>query len=281
MNWKKNALLALCVASMGLIGCGPGGEDGPGETYTYVLSTGDIPASAGGMGVGFNLDGMVSDAATDACNDTPDVTSSISGEVGVDNSLASVVTILGDMIEGGIRGALEEQIAAGTFLLLVEVSGVNSTVNDTSVNVRLFLGEANGEITLEGGRIAAGQTFTEGMVLANVTASISSGVLSFESPTLPLSLNISDANIMLTLRSARLRAVIGATGLTEGEIGASVTVADVVQLGEDLGQGDIVNEETIRSLNLPDLDPNADGTVCNSISVGLSFEAVSANPSAS
>jgi hypothetical protein len=268
-----------------LVGCGDpvSTVDDPtdGETYTYVLSTGDIPASAGGMGVGFNLDDAVSDGATEACNDAPDVTSSISGEVGVDNSLASVVTILGDMIEGGIQGALEEQIAAGTFLLLVEVTDVDSTAVDESVGVRLFLGTTTETITLEGGRIAPGQTFAEGTILASLpvgTAAIAGGTLSFSSDTLPLSLSIDGNDIMLTLRSAQLRADISSTGLTNGEIGASVTVADVVQLGEDLGQGDVVNEGTIRSLNLPDLEPTADDTVCDSISVGLSFEAVTANP---
>jgi len=284
MNWKKSALLALVVASMGmLVACGPGEEPGDdptdGETYTYVLSTGDIPEVMAGMGVGFNLDGLVSDNVTEACNDVADITSSVSGEEGVDNALAGVIPILGGMIEGGIQGALEEQIAAGTFLLLVEVSDVDSTAVDESVGVRLFLGTTTETITLEGGRIAPRQTFAMGTVLASLpigTAAITGGTLSFQSDSLPLSLSISGADIRLTLRSARLRADISATGLTNGEIGAFVTVADIVQLGEDLGQGEVVNEGTIRSLGLPDLDPTADDTICDSISVGLSFEAVSA-----
>jgi hypothetical protein len=282
MNGNEMARLALIVSALGtLVGCGPSGERGPsGETYTYVLSTAHMPASAGGMGVGFNLDGAVSDGATEACNDAPDVTSFITGEPGVDNSVGSVVPYGG--MDSAFRTAVEEQIAAGTLLLLIEVSDVDIFTSDASVGVRILLGTTTEPITLVGGRIAPGQTFTEGTVLANIAigdAAITAGTLAFEISALPLSLTIDGTDLMLTLRDTHFRADISATGLTQGQIGGSLTVADVVQLADDLGRSEISNEEVIRSLGLPDLDPNAaDDTVCNSISVGLSFEAVTANP---
>lgn len=281
MNWKKNAQLALSISALGMVGCGPGETTMPGATYTYIVNTADVPEAdmTTGRIPGFNLDGVDSSGASDRCDDAPDFVSSVSGAAGVDNQLGgNVIGLLGDMLgPDGVQGAVREQIAAGSFLLLLEVSDVESFNNDPDVSVRLILGAFAGTIMLDGdGLVAPGQTFTSMSVLATIpSAAIVGGRLTVEAPSLPLTLDVDGNSITLNLVEARVGGTISATGMTDGEIGAQISVAEIVTLGEMLAPGTIT-EDLVRSVALPDLDPNADGTVCDAISAGLTFAATTA-----
>jgi hypothetical protein len=285
MNWKKNAQLALSISALGMVGCGPTEMmmvDPPGgPVYTYIVNTADVPEAdmTTGRIAGFNLDGVDSTGASERCDDAPDFVSSVTGTSGVDNQLGgNVIGLLGDMLgAGGVQGAVREQIASGAFLLLFEVSDVDSFNNDPSVSVRLLLGGFSGTIMLDGdGLVAPGQTFTSMRVLATIpSAAIVGGRLSIEAPSLPLTLDVDGNSITLNLVQARVGGTISATGMTDGEIGAQISVAEIVTLGEMLAPGTIT-EDLVRSVALPDLAPNADGTQCEAISAGLTFGATTA-----
>lgn len=288
MNWKKNALTALAISAIGgtTVACGPGTEPGDdpddGMTISYIVSTADVPEpdmTTGNL-PGFDLDGMNSAGTSDNCNDAPDFTSSISGATGVDNQLgANVIGLLGDMLgPDGVQGAVREQIASGSFLLILKVHDIDNFNNDESVSVDLVLGAASGAITLgSDGLIAPGQTFTSMRALGTISgASISGGRLTVSADTLPLTLAVSGNEVTLNLTSARISGTITATAMTRGEIGAQISVAEIVTLGEMLAPGTIT-EDLVRSVAMPDLDPSADPTVCDAISAGLTFEATTAN----
>lgn len=285
MDWKKNALIAF--AALALTACGGGGGGGgtddpnDGETVTYIVSTADVPeVNAAEEAPGFDLDGLPGVAATDRCDDAVDYTSPITGAANVDNQLsANVIGLLGGMLKSGVTGAIEEQIAAGTFLLLMEVNDIDSYTNDGSVSVRLILGALPAGTTMAmvgaDGRLTAGQTFTSMTVLAEIDgAEIDGGRFEVAADSLPLSLAVDGMDLTLTLNEARIAANISETGLSDGEIGAQLAVSDLVNLANMFGLG--VDEMTIRGVAQPDLDPNADGSVCNAISAGLTFEATTA-----
>jgi len=285
MDWKKNALIALSALALAACGGGGGGggPDNPddGDTVTYIVSTADVPeVNADDEAPGFDLDGAPGVAASDRCDDALDYTSPITGAANVDNQLsANVIGLLGGMLDGGVTGAIEEQIAAGTFLLLMEVNDIDSYTNDGSVNVRLILGQLPAGTTMAmvgaDGRLTAGQTFESMTVLAEIDgAEIDGGRFEVAADTLPLSLAVDGMDLTLTLNEARIAANISETGLSDGEIGAQLAVSDLVNLANMFGLG--VDEMTIRGVAQPDLDPNADGSVCNAISAGLTFEATTA-----
>ena len=204
MNSKKIVLVALMISVLG-IGCGPTEVVAEPITVTYVVNTADVPEpDAMDRLPGFDLDSANGTAATDRCDDALDFTSPITSAGGVDNQLgANVIGLLASMLPAGVAGSIEEQIAAGTFLLLMEVSDINSFNNDSSVNVTLFLGALPAGTTMAmvggDGRLTAGQTFTSMTTLATVTgAAIVGGRLTVAADSLPLSLTVSGTAVTLT-----------------------------------------------------------------------------------
>ncbi len=269
----------------GVVGDGGVGDGGPdptgGVTVTYIVNTADIPEPdfTSGRVPGFNLDGEDSTGTSERCDDTPDFVSSVTGARGVDNQIGgNVIGLLGEMFgPDGVQGAFREQIAAGSFLLLFEVADIDSFNDDASVRVRLLLGAFDGTIMLDrSGLVAPGQTFTSMRVLATIpVAAISGGRLDIEAPSLPLTLEVNGSAITLNLTQARLGGTISATGMTDGEIGGEISMANLVNLGEALDPVTFT-EDLLRSIALPDLDPSPDGTRCDAVSAGLTFRATTA-----
>lgn len=307
MNWKT---LSICLAlGTSALAAGCGGDTTPPpveSTHSYILSGGDIPMpTSDGFAVGFNLDDMVNDGLGDGCvGEAADFTSSISGAEGVDNQLAGVVGLLAGELEGGVAGALRDQIAAGSFLLVMEVTS-NGIVNDSTAEVHLFLANSPGAMcdnagmtcpansicpedataaepahcgptTDADGVIVGGQTYTMAMNIATVPATITSGHLLIDVDSLPLSLVIGGDTLSLELLRASIGGDLTATEISNGEIGAEVTVMNILDVAAVAGFD--ITEDLIRTVAHPDLDPRADGVDCDSISAGLSFSAVSANP---
>jgi hypothetical protein len=124
----------------------------PPETHYYVVSELSIPEVMMGRAAGFNLDGMVSTGMGSTCVDlTEDYTSLTDpSENGVDNALAGLVPQLGMLLQDSCpRGTpaaeclstvLQQQIAEGDLLLIMEVGDINSFNNDSNVTVRFHLG---------------------------------------------------------------------------------------------------------------------------------------------
>jgi hypothetical protein len=125
-------------------------------TLTYVVDFLSIPRAMSGQAPGFNLDGIDSGAGSTEPGVTceryqPDYTSVFdNGHVGVDNALAGLLGSLQSFIpvancpngmqEGCLDAILAEQIADGSVLLLVELTGVNSLTYDSDIQMQLVLG---------------------------------------------------------------------------------------------------------------------------------------------
>lgn len=272
--------LALVLLAAGCAERGPcaGYEDCPGEgmTITYVLSTADVPPPDGlGQTVGFDLDGAPGSGTGARCDDALDFTSRVTGATNVDNQLS---TNVGTIIDGPEpRSVFESRIASGELLLLFEVGEVQSFTHDDAVTVRVITARLPAGVTspMIGAdrRLLPGQTFVEGTVLATIEdAEIADGRLEIRADALPLSILFGEAAASVTIRDLRIAADIRETGLTGGELGGGVGLRDLVAF---LGMlGSTTTEEELRAMLHPDLDASADGSVCDAVSLGLSFEAI-------
>ncbi len=104
--------------------------------------------------------------------------------------------------------------------------------------------------------IAAGQTFSVFTDLGTVSGSITAGQLSATTDALPLSFAAMGRNITLTLHSVRFGGRITATGITNGEFGAQILIAELMQTVMDLGF--MID---ITTFVAPDMMPSAPGNM--------------------
>lgn len=305
--WKKLVLVGLLSGSLIAVGCGDDGgttpavdsgapdttsgmDTGGGGTGTpfmsadmdFVASRLDI-ARVGGDGTvdGFNLDGIVSDNADPMGCFIEDGTSP-SGVTGIDNQFAVLVPTLESLGELDITMTLVDAINDGSILVLMALTGADSTEDD-SVVANLHLGEVTGggAPMLAGDSIAPGQMFTitsTDTIMA--TGSITGGRFSASVDNIALNLPLAEGTeIALNIRNAELAADIidGASpSLGDGLIGGSLNVMEIVDAiaaVPDFAEFESIARDTLE--NMADLEPNGDGD-CQNISVGLEFDAVAA-----
>jgi hypothetical protein len=259
------------------------------ETRVYVLNAITIPTASDGAIDGFNLDRRDSGEGIDdaeTCNDfQPDFVSAVDpGHIGVDNQFAARVAPL---LEGAAMTDLDatilEQINSGSLLLMVEVTDIDSFEYDAEISLQLLLGELPAGTTTPmldaGGRLAAGQTFTVMQTLGPaVRGDIYDGRLRAATESLTLSLTIMDRPLSRVITRPELRFDISSTGLSNGVIGGSLVVADIIEAIRMIPElmsfvGTAMSVLTMYA----DLQPStAMPTTCEAISIGLSFGATTA-----
>ncbi len=244
-----------------------------------------VPATAGSTIVpGFNVDGRVSDASDATTCGHADFTSPPpDNSPGVDNQLGAVAKTFG--LDGQVSDLFQTGIAAGQLLLMVELDHVQDAQNDSCVTAGFLSGRLPTDVALPAlepdGTLAPGQSFDlDGAFLASdgtplyavQQATITGGVLDTGltslSPTYPV------AGIQVPLTFNRLRVTLSGDRGSDGLIGGSVSVDAIASL-LDAGLG-TSNPLVIAALRTQaDLDRDASGT-CQSLSTGLTFDAVSA-----
>ncbi|MCA9610057.1 MAG: hypothetical protein KC619_30885 [Myxococcales bacterium] len=274
------------------------------RTLTYVIGTVALPEATPdpdgegpqrGQAAGFNVDDMDSGNGSDAIDANCEefnqdfVAVTDSNHAGVDNALQGLVGTIegllnaadcpGMMTAGCLDATLQQQILDGSLILLVEVSGVNDFMYDSSVTVQMHLGQVPGmgmPMEGSGGGLAGGQTFESTMALGSpVTGDIFAGRLRVATPMLPLSIMAGDFNLTLQITQAQVRFNITETAMTNGAIGGVVTVDAIVMAASALMPG---IEDTVRSVveSVADVDPGSDPAVCTALSLGLTFSGVDA-----
>lgn len=273
-------------------------------TRAYVVSEITLPEATGETGrrraAGFNLDGLdvrePDDSTSDCTRRDEDFGStSEDGVLGVDNAVQGFIRtiegILSDCPGGTSRGCLDatlrEQIDSGALVMLVEVSGINDYDYDDAVSVQVLLGQRIGDATPTlgaDGRLASGQSYEpaldpDGAPLLLGPAypgDIYQGRLRIHTDRLALSINTGVRQLDLTLIQAELRFDISETTLTNGMIGGALpneaVIAAAVMVSPDA-------ESLVRIAveGASDIAPSSDPAVCTSLSVGITFQATSAN----
>jgi hypothetical protein len=263
---------------------------------TYVVSVIDIPEASGGAAPGFNLDGLNSGEGSTASDATceefnPDFVNSVEADhVGVDNALQGLVGTIegllsasdcpGGTTDGCLGATLQEQIAEGSLILLMEVSGINDFQFDSEVELQLFLGAVPGDgMPMVGGdgQLAADQEFEVAQMLGDpVAGDIFQGRLRATTPTLTITVDTGDFMLPLMISNAEVRFDISESSLDNGQIGGFLRTEDIIAAASEIMPG---IEETVRSVieSVADVQPSAaDPAICDSVSVGLTFGATTA-----
>lgn len=266
-----------------------------GETRTFIVNALTVPDGADGTAAGFNLDGIDSGngGGGETCEDfQPDylpLTTHDPDQVGVDNSLIAVLGALQGIVDFDVNASLEEQLASGSLLLLVQVSGIDSLQNDPEIEMQLMLGELPDGATLEfdgTGAIAADQTFDVAMALGTpVKGDILDGRVAAQTSGLTLRVDTGDIALDLQIITPEVRFNITGGGLDAGQIGGVLNLDQLVTSAAQIPQvaefcdGDPECPAARDLLGIyADVNPSsADPEVCEALSVGIAFSATTAN----
>lgn len=204
------------------------------------------------------------------------------GLAGIDNQLVGVLLSQTSSFFSGLalESRLRAQIASGALLLAIRINDLGAFDHDSSIAVDLFLVDARdctaSPCALRDGRVEADAAWMqrEGPAIATGLAGrIEGGELFVAAFDLPLPV---DASETLVLRDARLSARISRTELVLGDLGAAVRVEDLLALAETRApdEGTLVQRLLVMHA---DLEPSeGDPQACSSVSVGMSWRAVSA-----
>jgi len=275
------------------------------RTLTYVVSTIQLPEATpdpDGDGpqrsraAGFNVDSqdsgngsMALDANCEQFNqDFVSVTDA--NHVGVDNALQGLVGTIeglldaedcpGMMTAGCLDANLQDQITSGSLLLVIEVTGVNDFMYDSSITMQMHLAEVPGggmPMAGSGGGLAGGQMFSSMMALGTpVDGDIFAGRLRASTSLLPLTITAGGFDLALNITQAQVRFNITENALSTGAIGGVITVDALVEAAAGIMPG---IEDTVRSVveSVADVTPtSADPAVCEALSLGLTFTGVDA-----
>lgn len=299
MNYVKAALTLILAAAM-VGGCGDDGgatdgstpiaDAGPGETLFYVASVLGVgqadPTGDPSIVPGFNLDGLVSDAADPAGCLHADFTSpSPDNQPGVDNQLGPILSSVGSSID--VEGSLSENILDGSLLLLFELERVNDRVNDPEVGLNIFIGQMPAGVDAPAdadgdGLIDPGQTIdidpaslVGGMALVSVSGAIVNGRVNAGPVDIEINLPVA-GGLLLNIRDAEVRLSIAGDTVTAGIIGGALDVNETVSTIVAIDP-DAIPETLARSVleAQADLVPDAAGA-CTAVSVGLTFDGIAA-----
>lgn len=264
-------------------------------TQTWVVSVVGLPEAMGDQAAGFNLDNIDSGEGSDGtCEEFAQDFRGLNdpAHVGVDNALQGLVGTIetaaldaedcGGSTDGCLDRTLQEQITAGSLLLIMEVSGINDYQFDDAVMLQLALAEVPGGGMPEvggDGRLTAGQTFAS---MQSVGAPVSGDIFRgrLRAQTNGLTINISAGGFMLPLviSDAQVRFDIATDGssLSNGQIGGSILGSDIVAAIMEIDPSLVETAQGLIS-TLADIGPSAgDAQTCEAVSVGLTFSAVQA-----
>ncbi len=268
------------------------GDELAGETRTYVISALTVPDGSDGNAAGFNLDGLnsgdVYEGDTCAEQELDYGSTTDPDQVGVDNSLIEVLGAVGTVVDDfDVNESLREQITSGSLLLLLEVSGIDSFRYDDAVSVQIRLGAVPAGATLgvTGGVLDAGQAYDVAMELgAAVNGDIYDGRVRVTAQMLNINITLEGMSLELRISSPQIRFDISETGLTNGQIGGTVTLDDLIEAAVEI---EAVQEfcgtdpecGAVRELlgGFADITPSADDPeTCEALSVGIAFDGTTA-----
>jgi len=229
----------------------------------------------GGVSMGWDLDGIVSDEADPAGCFVADLTHP-DGSPGIDNAFGGLLPAL-EATQGAALGALiQRAVDSGELLLILELTDQGDGCLDFNV-VR-----GAGEPAIGGhGKILPGQTYdidpTQPGFDGPCAATDNGNVVRLDSFGMRLPLKIFDESIDLTMVDGRFEMHRRDDGSYRGIFAGGVSTAEIranMATLDGIGEEVPLLIETAMD-NRADLLPDANG-FCSRISVGFTFEAVSA-----
>lgn len=310
MNLKNLAIGSLLATSLIFVGCGDddttptpdaggsdvpviemdaGGEDaGPQEALPgcdgecfFVVDSLNIPGPdpEDGSVVGANLDMEVTGPGDPGGCGVEDYVHP-DGTPGVDNALARIVpTVIEPMLDEPIADQLGAQIAEGSLLITVALSGVDGANDDEVMGILYPDGAIPGDAAPaleDDGTLAPGQTIDIASEAINIPGAVVDGRFTASLPNFPVSIPVADVPLVLNVSQAIISADITENGLENAEIAGSLSIEE---LAAAIGAADVgIDEEGALGIlqSFGDIEPNPEGTICARISLGLGLSAVPA-----
>ena len=284
-------------------------------TGTYVIAAIRSESADADGAYGVDLDGRdsgnVYPGTVDMCTDAPDRISADTGLGGVDDQLSTVVPFLDAVIGSGAEGTFDDTLATaierGVFAIVLDVTSVSADVCARRVHAwtaRTSSGAAPAaSATCAPSRtqsacdpacawsmsaaacsgIAPAQSWIAVDDLGEVDAVVTAG--RFRTQPLPrLTLRPfitprghAGAVAPIDLHDVVFEGRVDADGITHGDLGGAIHVADVVPwLNTYVVPDQPSDPTTLAALLLPDLAPSADGHSCADFSAGFGFTAIAA-----
>ena len=200
------------------------------ESHANVIRQFEFFAQeAPGVSDGFDLDGVDSTEPIKESCYTVDSTDG-EGNGGIDNQLAYVWSDLEGLVGEATQGLIQGAINEGRFLIMIELEGVDSLVNDDDVTIHILRGIANPDIGTKG-LISPDQTFyadEEASSSIVEHAQIIDGKLEAGPVEFTVPINILDANFGMLVRSGKVRMNIQEDGSFDGLIGGFIKPAEFI-----------------------------------------------------
>jgi hypothetical protein len=250
-------------------------EAAPDEPEVAVISTLEILRELSeGRSNGWNLDGVVSDENDPAGCFLTDLVHS-DGTPGIDNSFGGLLPALEAAGGAAISALIQASVDSGELLILLEV--IENDDGCVDLNVLRGIGEP----AIGGhGKILPGQTYDRDPTKPGFFGECvqdDSRVVRTDGFEMGLPLNIFDEHIDLTMLDGRFEMHRRDDGTYDGIFAGGVSTAEIranMALLDGIGEEIPVLMETAMDARA-DLEPDFNG-FCSRISVGFTFEAVSA-----
>jgi hypothetical protein len=248
----------------------------PNDTHTFVVSALTFGRTdENGATWGFDLDDRISDSSDWETCYRQDLVSP-EGELGIDSAFTVLVPALEATEGAAVEGLIADSIVNGELILLIELAGVDDLIDDGCVDVTIYRGEGTPLIGTDG-QILDGQTFAVSDLADPVVGqgSIVDGTMVVKNMEILLPMQILDAELVLTMHKASLRADLNDEGGATGFFGGGVPTHEITDIAYDEDVDSLA--EIIEGLvNLSaDLEPDDLG-ICRSLSVTLEYEAIPA-----
>lgn len=268
-------LLLLSPLTLLTAACVPSSACEGGEPELVVVSRLSSATIEGGVSVGFDLDGRVSDATdAEACGVADFVHPD--GTPGIDNSMGTLFDALAAVGGAAVEDLVAEAIATGELLLLFELTGVDDPLDDSCVQLRVLRGSGSPGTGADG-RILSGQTFElrdDVQPILVEGQSLEGGRLLAEGFEMDVPVVIFETPLEFTLQGSVLEMDIDTDGQVRGVLAGGISSDDLRSTGESIDEGVAAAVEAAVEHNA-DLAISPTG-FCQAVSTVLEFEAVPA-----
>lgn len=252
----------------------------PATHHLFVLDTvGFTRVGPDGVAPGFDLDGRVSDADDAQSCGKPDFTSP-EGKPGIDNTFATLVPVIEKTGISAVETLLQASIQSGGVLLVLELDGLDSLVDDAEVKVTVRAGQGLPLLGTDG-KLLTGQTFHVSSRDPSAHSGVSrlaGGVIETPPFDLDLPVSIFGKDYTLMEKGARLRFhLVDAEHVDGGLLAGGLTIGSVRAIAKTAAEDQPEIMDIVEAVigNAGDLARDDQG-VCQQVSAVLAFTGVSA-----
>ncbi|MCB9742645.1 MAG: hypothetical protein H6741_11690 [Alphaproteobacteria bacterium] len=262
-----SALLACKGPDTELLECGDSEDRVAGVITGLYFGRRD-----GDVTVGFDLDDHVSDAGDDESCGNADLVHP-DGTEGIDSAFSGLVPALEATEAQAVEGLIQDSIANGQLLLVVELSKVDDPWNDDCVDVGIHRAEGAPLLGTDG-RVLDNQTFQESSSVAPALmfdAPLVDGAVTAGPFEMALPLQILDVALEFTITDGQIFIQRDEYGGFTGYFAGAVPLEQILAIVSENDLGDIRDLVTNLVSLAADMHPDENGD-CQALSIVFEFE---------